>query len=132
MRTLMKDLCGSDSWSWYDYTPMIESFGKVIAREYENDYQGDTWVLLVGSYGKYGYLCFGWGSCSGCDALQGCNTIEDVQELSDDLYNAKWFDSSKECLDWFEKHDWNGDYSWGKEERDNFVKSSINYLNSIN
>lgn len=57
-------------------------------------YQGDTAaVLQVGT--DYGYLSFGWGSCSGCDALEAAYGDEaEVQKVFDDLCRSiVWFDS---------------------------------------
>lgn len=76
-----------------DYTPILNNFGEVILREDEDNYQGDTHAVIK-SDNKFGYLAFGWGSCSGCDRLQACDTYEDIQELMDSLYHdIKWFES---------------------------------------
>lgn len=76
-----------------DYTPILNNFGEVILQEDEDGYQGDSYVVLK-SDNKFGYLVFGWGSCSGCDMLQACKTYEDIQEIIDLLYNdIKWFES---------------------------------------
>ena len=53
-----------------DYQPIINHIGKVLVQEDDEDYQGDTFVLLEKD-SKYGFLNIGWGSCSGCDAVQG-------------------------------------------------------------
>ena len=75
----------------FDYTPMLEQFGEILIRVDDNDYQGDSY-LIYKKENSYGYLRFGWGSCSGCDALQACDTIQEVQELMDTLYNdIIWF-----------------------------------------
>lgn len=116
---------------WYDYQPMVEEFGQIIVQGQNRDYQGDTWILYRKG-GKYGYLCFGWGSCSGCDALQSCNTIEDVQDLMDSLYvSIKWFGSRIEALSWFNSHDWEGDYSWGDTEFRDFVAAAKSELSRV-
>ena len=87
-----EDLYAEPFMQW-DYTPIINNFGEVILREDEDDYQGDTHVVIK-SDNKFGYLVFGWGSCSGCDRLQACSTYEDIQELMDSLHNdIKWFES---------------------------------------
>lgn len=95
---------------WWDYTPMLEEFGTIILREDDEGYQGDSF-LIYHNDNKYGYLSFGWGSCSGCDALQGCRTISEVQELMDSLYDdIVWYDSIKELQDHFGNTDW--DLKW--------------------
>ena len=76
-----------------DYTPIIESFGDVVVRVDDSGWTGDTYVLLRKN-DKLGILVFGWGSCSGCDALQACRTLEDRDNLIDHLErNIKWFDT---------------------------------------
>lgn len=81
----------------YDYDPIIKSFGEVLVQVDDDDYQGDTRVLLrKGS--RFGFLVFGWGSCCGCDALQACDSYQEVDELIDDLENdIKWFDTLAEA-----------------------------------
>ena len=120
----------------YDYTPMINAFGKVAIRVDDHDYQGDTRVLYHDhyDYNRIGHLIFGWGSCSGCDALQRCESIEEVQELCNYLENSiKWFDSQEEALEWFENHDWEGDYYWyDRGETRKYVKMAIIYLKGEN
>lgn len=91
-----KEIYKNDRFSWYDYQPMLNEFGEILIQVDEEAYQGDSFLLYKND-NKYGFLTFGWGSCSGCDALQACDTIDEVQELMDNLYNAiKWFDSLQE------------------------------------
>jgi len=66
-----------DDHGWYDYTPLISYFGHIILRVDDTDYQGDSRVLYEEGE-RYGYLNFGWGSCSGCDSLQACDTASEV------------------------------------------------------
>lgn len=113
------------------YQPMVEAFGNILFQEIENDYQGSTWVLYEEG-NHYGYLDFGWGSCSGCDALQGCNSMQEIQDLMEDMYfSIKWFESAAEALAWFEEQDWEGKYSWSSGECQNFVTSVKEYLSVV-
>ena len=58
--------------SWKtDYTSILNQFGYIVIKVDDDDYQGDSRVLYEGYKDEVGYLQFGWGSCSGCDALQG-------------------------------------------------------------
>lgn len=107
---------------WYDYQPMLEEFGNIILQCDEDNYQGDSY-LVYEQNGKYGYLTFGWGSCSGCDALQACLTIDEVQELIDTLYHKiKWFDSLNELKDYFKTKNWVLCYEWSIAEFREFLK----------
>jgi hypothetical protein len=113
----------------YDYSPLLESFGyEIVVQIDEHNYQGDSWLLFRDD-NRYGYLCFGWGSCSGCDALQACGSYQEIEALQHELYNAiLWFDSLDETLQWFYTHDWEGDYSWSRGEQQQFRTEAINYL----
>ena len=108
-----------------DYQPMLNEFGEILLQVDDNNYQGDTRVLYRDGT-RYGWLNFGWGSCSGCDALQACHTIEQIQSLMDSLYSEiTWFDSATTAIEFFKTHDWKGDYSWGEAEQQHFVKEAI-------
>ena len=92
-----------DKGYWYDYQPMLEEFGKILVQVDEDNYQGDSYLLYKRD-NQYGFLIFGWGSCSGCDALQSCDNIDEVQELMDQLYSdIKWFDSLEEVKKYLSK-----------------------------
>jgi hypothetical protein len=104
------------------YTPIIKGLGEVLVREDSNDYQGDTYALLKKGR-KYGLIIFGWGSCSGCDALQACNTWNDLQDLIDSMERSvQWFDGKGAARKYFDEHDWEGDYSWHYSECKRFVE----------
>lgn len=90
---------------WYDYQPMLDEFGEILLQVDDDDYQGDSF-LIYKKDNKYGLLIFGWGSCSGCDALQACDDIDEVQELMDSLYNSiTWFDSLQELKNYISNND---------------------------
>jgi hypothetical protein len=114
---------------WSDYQPMVDAFGKVVIQVDDDDYQGDTRVLYHNDDGRIGHLIFGWGSCSYCDALMGCSTIEAVQELCDELEaDIEWFDNKAEALEWFKTHDWEGNYYWYDGNTRKYVEKAIEYL----
>lgn len=71
MESVAQQLFGETNYFW-DYKPIVNSFGKIIIQVNDGDYQEDSYILLEDD-GRYGYLSFGWGSCSGCDALQACS-----------------------------------------------------------
>ena len=92
-----------DKGYWYDYQPMLEEFGEILVQVDEDNYQGDSYLLYKRD-NQYGFLIFGWGSCSGCDALQSCDNINEVQELMNQLYSdIKWFDSLEEVKKYLSK-----------------------------
>lgn len=104
---------------WPGYTPILQSLGEIICRIDIPDiggYNGDTQVLFREvKTGRYGYLMFGWGSCSGCDALLRCETYAEVDELIESTYNSiRWFDSIPEALKFFREHEWRHDHCHSK------------------
>lgn len=103
---------------------------KIAVQVDDNDYQGDS-RLLYDENGKIGVLIFGWGSCSGCDALQACGSLEEVQKLCDELQeDIEWFDDKKQALEYFTNHDWKGDHSWHQTETRKFINKCIEYLSA--
>jgi hypothetical protein len=91
-----------------DYQPIINSFGDILVQVDDDNYQGDSLILLEKD-GKYGLLQFGWGSCSGCDALQSCESHEDVDELIESLHNRiVWHDNIKDMIKVIRTRDWDG------------------------
>lgn len=111
-----------------DYTPIIESFGEVLVRVDDQDYQGDTRVLLKKG-GQYGFLNFGWGSCSGCDALQGCDSFSDIDELIVDLERSiKWFDTLEDTKAYIGNDaDRQGSYYFHEKEWTRFKDAVLAY-----
>ena len=106
----------SEDWPWPGYTPIINALGEVVCRVEIPDcggYHGDTQVLLHDKVsGRYGYFLFGWGSCSGCDALLRCKSYEEVDELIDSISQSiRWFDDETEALRFFTEHDFTTDPS---------------------
>ena len=111
----------------YDYQPIIDSYGEILIQVDDEDYEGDTRVLLYGELG-YGVLIFGWGSCSGCDSLQACKSYEEIDELIKDFYHdIKWFRSLETCQTWARNRDWDLQYSWRSDRTKEFVEKLINY-----
>lgn len=97
-----------------DYGPIIESCGEVIVRTDDDDYQGDTYVLIRGADGSFGYLVIGWGSCSGCDALQACSTFGEIDELAKSIRDSvRWFDTQQEAIGCALSPNRTGDHYYG-------------------
>lgn len=115
----------------YDYRPMIESMAEEVLLEVrEDNYSGDSRFLLKDK-DMYGYLMFGWGSCSGCDALQACNNYEDIHKLRKELYKAIRWETKEHLLKWIKNHDWEGDAAGDSEECKEFTEKSIQIMESV-
>ena len=116
---------------WPGYTPILNSFGDIICRVDIPDiggYHGDTQVLVrKPSPDEYihGYLMFGWGSCSGCDALLRCHSYDEVDALIRSTYESiRWFDDKDEALKFFREHEWRHDHAYSML----FVDFCVNYF----
>ena len=119
---LYPDFVGRDSFYGPEsYQPIIDDLGTVVLQVDDSDYQGDSRILYRDGE-RWGYLQFGWGSCSGCDALQACTGMGDIDGLIAGLRSSvKWYDTAGECLEYFNTHDWSGDYSAHAEEQADFI-----------
>lgn len=122
MKTAKELYDSNDAGRWSDYQPMLNAFGNIVLQVEEDGYQGSSWLIYEDN-GRYGYLTFGWGSCSGCDALLACFTLEEVQELMDYLYaSIQWFESLESLQTWFYNRDWEGVHEWHLGEFHSFYK----------
>lgn len=87
---------------WFDgsYNDLIEDFGSVVLSETFGSYQGDMFYVFEKD-GQYGFLEVGYGSCSGCDALEACQSISDLYDLQASLRSSiRWFDTYSELKDY--------------------------------
>lgn len=114
-----------------NYQPILDSFGEILVQVDDDDYQGDSRILYKKD-NQYGYLIFGWGSCSGCDALQACSNYAEVDKLIESLRNdIKWFNSLQELKDYFGSKDWELEYSWQSEETKEFINKVKGYMEDL-
>jgi hypothetical protein len=112
------------------YEDLIEKRGKVkiIASASDEDYQGDTLLLVQGKKG-FGLLIFGWGSCSGCDAYEAADYGDDankqLKELGDELVQGiQWFDTIEAAEDYITTgKDWEG--TWLRSDTIERFKTAV-------
>ena len=111
------------------YDPLLESFGyEFLVKQDEYGHNGDSFVLF-GDGDKRGILIFGWGSCSGCDALLGCESYDEIEQLRNKLHNEiRWFQTAKHCLEYYEKHDWEGDFVFHVAIWERFAEKCKSFL----
>lgn len=97
---------------YLSYDSIIEHLGTVVVSTEEDAYQGSSYYVLKDERdGRYGYLTFGWGSCSGCDALEGCSSYDELQELVDGLESSiRWFPTKNALKAWAKDFDWGGEW----------------------
>jgi hypothetical protein len=80
------------------YTDLVEEAGiKVLVNAEEKGYQGMGYCI-VAKDGRYGYLSYRYGSCSGCDAIEDSNT-EDLDQIRKELVDdIDWYDTPEEVI----------------------------------
>jgi hypothetical protein len=113
-----------DNWAYaLSYQSLIEKFCSSIEVDVsDDDYQGSSFLLLRDNEGRPGFLIYGWGSCSGCDAMQACSSASDVASLYDELRNSvQWFADDDAARAWFAAHDWAGEFSWHEDAIGEFI-----------
>lgn len=88
---------------------LVGTFAQILLKV--DDYQGDS-RLLLHDMGRFGLLFFGWGSCSGCDALEAASGNRDhLRELRDDLaHKTHWEGSPQALMAHIERKDWSLDF----------------------
>lgn len=77
---------------------------KATVDEHIGDYQGD-WVAVVTAEvnwdDKLGFLSYGYGSCSGCDAWQAAETPAELAEIVVGMVNKIiWFETPEELREY--------------------------------
>lgn len=128
----MKDLEQNSNISWghgFTYEDLVASFEyEVSLMQSIGDYQGDYFVLLENN-GEYGYLVFGYGSCSGCDALQSLQTVEEVRAYRDGLAESiRWFPGKQELAAFLHHHDAEGSWYGHKDDWSRFKAKALDVL----
>lgn len=115
----------------WDYQPILDLFGNIVFQFNDSDYQGDSF-LLYRKDEKYGILIFGWGSCSGCDALQACTSFEDVDDLINELKDSiAWFSNKEMLCEYVKNKDWEAEYYYRSYAGKDFLKALLNFCNGV-
>ena len=124
----MKDFRKDDKYPYYGYEDLLESFGlEVIKSEMVGNYQGD-YLTLFKDEDRYGYLVFGYGSCSGCDALEAIDDdYKQVKELRDGLFESIKWGTAAELVEYLES-DEIIDYWKFDDDCETVIKEFIAYL----
>lgn len=88
-----------------DYIDLAKSISDEVMWKVEAGftcYQGDFLFLGNDKEENIYFLTAGHGSCSGCDALQGCQSKDELIELRDELKRGiRKFNSLAEFKEWF-------------------------------
>lgn len=86
------------------YRKVVETFGyDVILQETLGSWQGDI-VFILKDGNKAGFLIIGYGSCAGCDVLEGMRRMDELKSFALGTYSRiKWFDSLTDLQLWLIK-----------------------------
>lgn len=119
-------------WSQYapcaSYAPIIHGLGYPLVISSDHDYSGDTFVLYTRPDCTYGILVIGWGSCAGCDALQGCASYDDLNALIDDLERSiVWLPDLAAAREWVSSPHRKGSHYHYSEAWPAFQQAVCNY-----
>lgn len=115
-----------------DYRTLLEErVGEILLWADFGYYQGD-YVAIVGSKERMGFVVIGYGSCSGCDALEACGYGDEpdyqknVDELMDSIVESIFWGTPQEIAQRIEDKDY---IEWWKSERnDEDLKRLLDFL----
>ncbi len=80
---------------YFEYDYVDDNLGTELVHVRDNDYQGETRILLRDG-NRYAIRIYSWGSCSGCDFMQACETYEEFLDYANNAYDS---------LEWIGKDD---------------------------
>lgn len=106
----------------YEYYSPPMSYDEIVATQGEilkdwviGDWQGD-YVYLLKNGDKYAFTVIGYGSCTGCDALQGCENDEEFNQLKEEIIRGIVWGTAEEVRNYatnknanrwyYHEHDW--------------------------
>lgn len=131
----MKDLVddSDDDYGWYyfdgGYGTLVDSFEvETLLEEHDHDYQGDSYYLLKNGH-QFGLLAFGWGSCSGCDALQAASSHAEVVALRDRLWESIEWMTPEELAHYVENKDFDTEWYSYSDTGKRFQAALYSYFN---
>lgn len=81
------------------YDEIVATQGEIIKDWTLGDWQGD-YVYLLKNGDKYAFTVIGYGSCSGCDALQGCENDEEFNSLKEGIINGIVWGTKQDVYDY--------------------------------
>ena len=112
-------------YEWFEpsesYDSLVASAGTIIKDWNIGDWQGD-YVYLLKNGDKFGFTVVGYGSCSYCDALEGCDSQEEVDELKESIVKGIFWGTAEEVEAYAIKEDANRwyyhDHEWKTIKRE--------------
>lgn len=81
------------------YDEIVATQGEVLGDWVVGSWQGD-YVYLLKNDDRYAFTVIGYGSCSGCDALEACSNDEEFNELKEDIIKGIVWGTKQEVHDY--------------------------------
>lgn len=104
------------------YDEIVATQGEIIKDWVFGSYQGD-YIYLLKKDNEYALVVIGYGSCSGCDALEACGNDEEFEELKQDIIKSIVWVTQEDILNDLNDEELNRWYFHEKEWED--VKAQI-------
>lgn len=106
---------------WNEYTEEMFYNWDIVWEASVNDYQGSVEFLALKD-GKFAYMVYNYGSCSGCDSWEG----EPEEQIRRDFANmVELFDDHLDLSAWANQTNHTGILEYLKEHKDKFDKQFI-------
>jgi hypothetical protein len=119
----------------HSYSDLIKSMDVEALLIHElGEYQGSSWCLLrrhVKNDIQYGFLVFGWGSCSGCDALETCGSYQELDSLRNQLFNSIRWDTAAGLAKYFINKDWKTEVGGTENGADEFLPKALSLILTV-
>ena len=105
---------------------LIKSSGcDVIGSLRLGSWSGDV-IMVLRANNKFGLLVFGYGSCSGCDALQACDNYKELFDLRENRYDSVVWKEYEEFVDYLKNKDWETEfYCAGDKKKKREIKQFV-------
>ena len=111
------------------YVELIKNAGlDIVDYLCMGDYQGDL-LIIVKKENQFGMISTGYGSCSGCDALQSCDdNPKKLKALQKRLCNGVIWKDITSFIKHLRTKEWQNEYYYGEQELPQFVDNVIEKL----
>jgi hypothetical protein len=109
------------------YLSALEAYVEIVLEESDDDYQGDTYAVVKKKLSwrkEFGYLTFGWGSCSGCDAWDDADgdPAKESQVITGILEGTQWFETLDELKQYITSQERELSYYYHRETWQKFLE----------
>lgn len=119
-----------------DYSPLDSLIeGEEVVVVSDDDYQGETRILMQRTEDgclfkpEYAFHTYSWGSCSGCDALQGCSSWEELLDYAKShIDGIEWLSHDDTIKKLHEMIDEYNQYSWHDGNDYLFIRECFEFL----